>query len=40
MEYNYCPFCGKKEHGHRKKINWFGKTVEYFICIYCDRVQC
>lgn len=37
MEYDYCPFSGKMKWGHRKTGRWGDKTIEWFICLDCDR---
>lgn len=37
MEYDYCPFCGKKAFGYKRKATIGDKTIEWFICIDCDR---
>lgn len=37
MEYDYCPFCGKMKWGYRKTGRWGDKTIEWFICLDCDR---
>ena len=37
MEYDYCPFCGEKKLGYRKRGYWAGKVIEWFICLACNR---
>ena len=37
VEYNYCPFCGKKKWGKRKSAILADEIIEWFICFDCDR---